>query len=160
MSAMTETLVADYFRSGTLPGLPNDHYIDGRFTPSTNGASLEIYDPGAGKVFTRVADASPDEVDRAVASAKEGLETWRRLKPAERGRVLLATAVKLRERAERLAVIEALQSGKTLAEARGDVGGAARLFEYYGGAADKIQGDSVPLGPDYLAITLFEPIGV
>ena len=160
MSATAETLVADYFRSGTLAGLPKDHYIDGRFAPSSNGASLDIHDPGAGKVFARVADASPEDVDRAVASAKRGLETWKRLKPAERGRVLLATAAKLREQAERLAVIEALHSGKTLAEARGDVGGAARLFEYYGGAADKIQGDSIPLGRDYMGFTLIEPVGV
>ena len=57
-------------------------------------------------------------------------------------------------------MIEALHSGKTLAEARGDVGGAARLFEYYGGAADKIQGDSIPLGRDYMGFTLIEPVGV
>src|SRR5215831_10963426 len=160
MSAIAETLVAEYFRSGTLSGLPKGHYIDGRFTPSSNGANLEIFDPGTGRAFTSVADASANDVDQSVASAQKGLETWKRLKPAERGRVLLATAAKLREQAERLAVIEALHSGKTLAEARGDVGGAARLFEYYGGAADKIQGDSIPLGRDYMGFTLIEPVGV
>jgi aldehyde dehydrogenase (NAD+) len=160
MPATAESLAAAYFRGGRIDGLPKDHFIDGRFTPSADGASLEIFDPGAGKAFTRVADGAPGDVDRAVASAQQGFAAWRRLKPAERGRVLLRAAQKLREQAERLAVIEALQSGKTLAEARGDVGGAARLFEYYGGAADKIQGDSIPLGRDYMGFTLIEPVGV
>src|SRR5262249_59256458 len=115
--------------------------------------------PGAGTAVARVADASPGDVDQAVASAKTGLETWKRLKPAERGRVLLAMAAKLREQAERLAVIEALHSGKTLAEARGDVGGAARLFEYYGGGGGQNPGGSNPPGPGHIGFTPIEPGG-
>jgi acyl-CoA reductase-like NAD-dependent aldehyde dehydrogenase len=160
MFASAETLVAEYFRTGTLSGLPMDHFIDGAFVPSSDGAELEILDPGRGEAFARVADASTADVDRAVESACQGLKAWRRAKPAERGRVLMRTAAALRDQAERLAVIEALHSGKTLPEARGDVGSAARLFEYYGGAADKIQGDSIPLGQDYFGFTLMEPVGV
>src|SRR5262249_62115182 len=101
--------------------------------------------PGAGTAVARVADASPGDVDQAVASAKTGLETWKRLKPAERGRVLLAMAAKLREQAERLAVIEALHSGKTLAEARGDVGGAGGAFAgLRGGPGQKPRGRHPP----------------
>src|SRR5262249_50837629 len=123
-------------------------------------ASMELFDPGFGRPFAQIAAANAAEIDEAVATARRGFEIWRRTKPAERGRVLQRAASRLREEAAKLAVIEALQSGKTLAEARGDVAGAARTFEYYGGAADKIQGDSIPLGPDYLALTLIEPIGV
>src|SRR5215813_4593136 len=107
MFASAETLVAEYFRTGTLAGLPKDHFIDGRFAPSSNGAELEILDPGRGEAFARVADASPADVDGAVASAAQGLMAWRRVKPAERGRVLMRTALGLRDQAERLAVIEA-----------------------------------------------------
>jgi len=157
---IAQTLVAEYFRSGTLSALPGDHFIDGSWAAPEGGARMDVFDPGAGKPFTAIAAGSAADIDKAVASAARGLAAWRRLRPAERGRVLLQVAQRIRENQGRLAVIEALQSGKTLAEARGDVGGAARLFEYYAGAVDKIQGDSIPLGPDYMALTVIEPVGV
>jgi acyl-CoA reductase-like NAD-dependent aldehyde dehydrogenase len=95
-----------------------------------------------------------------VVSARQGFEAWRRLRPVERGRILAKAAELILAQSDRLAVIEALDSGKTLAEARGDIRGAARLFEYYGGAVDKLQGDSIPLGLGNIALTLLEPLGV
>ena len=80
--------------------------------------------------------------------------------PAERGRILLAGADAIRRHADRLAVAEALDVGKPVGEADGDVRGAARAFEYYAGAVDKLQGDSIPLGNGYMAFTLNEPVGV
>jgi len=66
----------------------------------------------------------------------------------------------LRANADLLAVVESLDSGKSLAEAQGDVAGSARLFEYYAGAADKLDGRSVNLGGDSAAFTVREPVGV
>jgi aldehyde dehydrogenase (NAD+)/betaine-aldehyde dehydrogenase len=66
----------------------------------------------------------------------------------------------IREHADRLAVAESLDAGKPVGEAAGDVNGAARAFEYYAGAADKLQGETIPLGRDYVAMTLREPVGV
>ena len=80
--------------------------------------------------------------------------------PAERGRILHRAAALIRAQADRLAVVEALDSGKTLSEARGDVAGAARTFEYYAGACDKLQGDTIPLDAGHLAYTILEPVGV
>ena len=57
-------------------------------------------------------------------------------------------------------MVECLDSGKPLGEAEGDVAGAARAFEYYAGACDKLQGDNFPIGPDYLGYSLHEPVGV
>jgi acyl-CoA reductase-like NAD-dependent aldehyde dehydrogenase len=80
--------------------------------------------------------------------------------PAERGRILQRAAAIIRRDVERIAFVESLDSGKPLREAKGDVETAARYFEYYAGIADKPQGDTIPLGIDYLSFTLHEPVGV
>ena len=155
-----QRFVAEYFRTGTLAGLPTGHLIGGAWVEGTNRGRMDTVDPGAGRAFGSVPSGRAADVDRAVVSARSGFETWRRTRPAERGRILARAAGLIRERADYLAVVEALDSGKTLAEAKGDVGSAARCFEYYAGAADKIHGDSIPLGPGYLALTVQEPVGV
>lgn len=160
MSDLSSRLVAEYFQTGTLSGLPSRHFIGGQWVASAGGGEMESFDPGSGRAFTKFAAGNADDVDRAVVSARRGLEAWRRLRPVERGRVLAKAAEQILAQSDRLAVIEALDSGKTLAEAKGDIRGAARLFEYYGGAVDKLQGDSIPLGLGNIALTLLEPLGV
>lgn len=154
-------LVEEARRSGTLAGLPSGHFIDGRFVASVSGAQMESFDPGRGVAFARVAAGGNEDVGLAVAAARRALSgPWARLTPAARGEILMRASQLLRERAARFAVAETLDSGKLLAEAEGDVGGVVRCLAYYAGAADKLQGDSVPLGPDYLGLTIEEPVGV
>lgn len=154
-------LVEEARRSGTLAGLPTGHFIDGRFVASVSGAQMESFDPGRGVAFARVAAGGNEDVGLAVAAARQALSgPWARLTPAARGEILMRASHLLRERAARFAVVETLDSGKLLAEAEGDVGGVVRCLAYYAGAADKLQGDSVPLGPDYLGVTIEEPVGV
>ena len=163
MSAISPTLraLADQaLAEGSLPGLPSEHFIGGRWTPSASGARLAVQDPGCGRDFTEVAAGDAQDVDRAVRAARQALGAWGRARPAERGRVLQRAAERIRADAERLAVVETLDSGKRLSEALGDVLGAARTFEYYAGACDKLQGDTIPLGPGHLAYTVLEPAGV
>jgi acyl-CoA reductase-like NAD-dependent aldehyde dehydrogenase len=160
MSDLSSRLVAEYFQTGTLSGLPGGHFIGGRWVKSAGSGEMESFDPGSGRAFTKFAAGNADDVDQAVVSARRGLGAWRRLRPVERGRVLAKAAELILAQSDRLAVIEALDSGKTLAEAKGDIRGAARLFEYYGGAVDKLQGDSIPLGLGSIALTLLEPLGV
>lgn len=155
-----ETLISTYFQTGSLPDLPADHFIDGRFVAPVNGGRMESFDPGRGRVFAEFARGDAEDVDRAVESAVRGLEIWRRRTPAERCRVLNDISCILRANADFLAVVESLDSGKSLAEAQGDVAGSARLFEYYAGAADKLDGRSVNLGGDSAAFTVREPVGV
>ncbi|MBL8830893.1 MAG: aldehyde dehydrogenase family protein [Rhodospirillales bacterium] len=122
---------------------------------------MDVCDPGTASIFAQVAAGDAADIDAAVLAAQRALKgPWGRIVPAERGRILARAAAMIRAEAERLAVVETLDSGKRLVEARGDVAGAARAFEYYAGACDKLQGDSIPLGPDYLAYTLNEPAGV
>ena len=148
-------------RTGTLPDLPTQHFIDGHWCASAHGAMMDSWDPGTGKVFLRFAAGGAAEVDAAVDAARRALGgPWSRLKPAERAHLLRAVAAGLRAQADVLAVAETLDSGKRLAEAQGDVRSAAACFDYYAGACDKFHGDTLPLGPDYLAYTVHEPIGV
>lgn len=156
-----DTLLATARSTGTLPGLPDGHFIAGGFMPSADGRVLQSFDPGRAEPFATFARGGAAEVDAAVDSARGTfLRTWRDTAPAERGRILHRAAGLIRQEADRLAVVECLDSGKPLAEAEGDVRGAARAFEYYAGACDKLQGDSFPLGPSYLGYSIREPVGV
>ncbi len=143
--------------------LPDGHFIDGEYTrASTNSERvLNSYDPGSGLVFSRFSRGSIDDINDAVLSAKNTFEqSWRGFSGAKRGAILLAIAALIRQHASALALIETLDCGKPLNEAQGDVMGAARCFEYYAGACDKLQGDTYPLGQGYLSYSEPEPIGV
>lgn len=161
MTTSMGALVHEALTTGTLPGLPSRHFINGRFEPSASCATTETFDPGSGRSFATFAAGDAEDVDRAVRAARAALNgPWRSMTPAERGRVLQRAAELVREQAERLAVVECLDCGKPLGEAQGDVAGVARTFEFYAGACDKLHGDSLPLGRDYVAYTLNEPAGV
>ncbi|WP_025130348.1 aldehyde dehydrogenase family protein [Pseudomonas sp. PH1b] len=161
MSRVAEALIGEYFASGTLAQLPSRHFINGQWCSPASGRQLETFDPGTGRAFAAVAAGDAEDVELAVAAADKAMnETWRKVLPVERSRILQRAAEGIRTNAERLAIVECLDNGKTLDEARGDVRSAARLFEYYAGAADKLQGDSIPLGPDYVSFTHLEPVGV
>jgi aldehyde dehydrogenase (NAD+) len=124
--------------------------------------TVSVRNPATGVELARVAAGGDREIDAAVTAARDALEnpTWARAHPAARGRILLAAAGLIRADTERLALLEAQDTGKPLRQARADVSTAARYFEFYGGAADKILGETIPLGPDLLDFTLREPIGV
>lgn len=160
MNAAVESLIRQVSETGTLKGLPDKHFIAGQYRAMSN-EHLECYDPGTSKAFAKISAGGSEEVHEAVAAAKSALEAvWIDALPAERGRILQKTAERIRQKADYLAVVESLDAGKTLSEARGDVNNAARTFEYYAGAADKMQGDTFPVGNNCLAYTIHEPIGV
>src|SRR6185369_2871224 len=99
---------------------------------------------------------------RAVDAAHNALESkaWGGAAPAERGRVMFRIAQALRDRAEELATLESRDNGKPLRQSRTDLQVAARYFEFFGGVADKIMGNTIPIGPGFLDYTVREPIGV
>ncbi|GAB4359581.1 MAG: aldehyde dehydrogenase family protein [Kiloniellaceae bacterium] len=159
--AAKQDLAAIALATGTLPDLPCGHFIDGAFCPAASGRTMESFDPGRAEAFAAFARGDAGDVNAAVDSARRAFaQVWRDTAAAERGRILQRAAELLRAEAARFAVVESLDSGKPLAEAEGDVRGAARAFEYYAGACDKLQGDTFPLGPDYLGYSLHEPVGV
>src|SRR4029450_13101491 len=136
--------------------------INGERTGASDGGTFEVFNPSTGETLATVAKATRDDVNRAVQAAQAAMEskTWGGLAPAERGRIMQRIAATLRERAEDLAKLESLDNGKPLRQARTDVQVAARYFEFFAGIADKIMGNTIPLGPGYLDFTVREPIGV
>ncbi|MDQ6433856.1 aldehyde dehydrogenase family protein [Mesorhizobium sp. LHD-90] len=156
-----DNLLRDVLRSGVLADLPDRHFIDGAWRPASGGGVMESFDPGRASPHAVFAAGDEEDVAAAVAAAKRAGEgAWKKALPRERGRILSRTAELIRQNSERLAIAEVLDSGKTISEARGDVAGAARCFDYYAGAADKNEGKSFPLGEDYSSFSLNEPVGV
>jgi aldehyde dehydrogenase (NAD+)/betaine-aldehyde dehydrogenase len=156
----SDRMISTYFETGTLPDLPRDHFIDGVFVAADSGNRMESFDAGTGEAFAEFAAGTAADVDHAVTSATKGFEVWRKTPPARRCAILNEAARLMRAEAHWMTVVESLDSGKTLAEAQGDVAGSARLFEYYAGAADKLDGRSVNLGNGNAAFTVREPVGV
>jgi aldehyde dehydrogenase (NAD+) len=136
--------------------------LNGERAQASDGLTFDVFDPSSGDVLATVAKATKADVDRAVAAAHAALESkaWGGLAPAERGRIMLRIAQALRDRAEELATLESRDNGKPLRQARTDVQVAARYFEFFAGIADKIMGETIPLGPGFLDYTIREPIGV
>jgi len=136
--------------------------INGERVPASDGGTFDVHDPSTGELITAVAKATPNDVRSAVASARAALEskTWGGLAPAERGRMMWRVAQMIREQAEELSVLESRDNGKPLRQARTDVQVAARYFEFFAGIADKIMGNTIPIGPGFLDYTVREPIGV
>jgi len=135
-------------------------YIGGEWMPASDGGRFETVDPATEESITEVAEATAEDVDRAVAAAREAFPAWRDTDPDERGRIVHRIGELVREHREELAALESLDQGKPLSQAKSDMDGAARYFEYYAGAADKLEGTSVPVGADGIDFTLREPYGV
>lgn len=154
-------LAATTLATGTLTGLPSRHWIDGGWHDAASGRTMESFDPGSGKAFASFARGDAADVQAAVDAALAAMTgRWRGITPSERGRILMRTAELIRANAEFYAVVECLDCGKPVGEARVDVASAARAFEYYAGACDKMHGLTIPLGHDYLAYSVNEPVGV
>jgi acyl-CoA reductase-like NAD-dependent aldehyde dehydrogenase len=136
--------------------------IDGQRTNASDSGTFEVCDPSSGELLATVAKATKADVDRAVLAAHRALEAkaWGGAAPAERGRIMIRIAQALRDQAEELATLESRDNGKPLRQARTDVQVAARYFEFFAGIADKIMGNTIPLGPGFLDYTVREPIGV
>jgi aldehyde dehydrogenase (NAD+) len=128
---------------------------------AATGATLPVEDPSTGQTVAQIARGTAADIDAAVAAAQAALVGgWGARDATDRGRCLTALGRLVAERAEALARIEAQDVGKPLAQARADALALARYLEYYGGAADKLMGETIPYRPGYTVYTLREPHGV
>ncbi|MFF2653563.1 aldehyde dehydrogenase family protein [Streptomyces sp. NPDC058045] len=136
--------------------------IDGRRAPAADGRTFDVLDPSDGSAIARVALAGEKDVDQAVAAARTAgtAPDWAGMRAADRGRLLHRIATAIRYQGEDLARLESRDTGKPLGQAVADVEAAARYFEFYAGAADKLGGTTIPLGPGLIDYTVLEPIGV
>ena len=135
--------------------------VGGRWQRCAGGRTLTLVNPSHGTPLAEIARGEAADVDAAVAAAQAALDgEWGRLSAAERGRLLLKTSAAVLERADELARLEALDVGKPLKQGRADAVALARYLEFYGGAADKVMGETIPFAHGYAAFTWREPHGV
>jgi len=137
------------------------HFIGGQWVAALGGETLPVIDPSSGEVFDQLARGTAADIDRAVAAARAALDgAWGRLTATERGRILSRMSALILERHEALSQLEARDTGKPLTQARNDITVAARYFEFYGGAADKLHGQQLPYLNDHHVVVMHEPYGV
>ncbi|WP_432705614.1 aldehyde dehydrogenase family protein [Actinoallomurus iriomotensis] len=138
-------------------------YLDGVWTNSSTGATSTTLNPFDATVLEMVAEASADDVDRAVAAARAAFDSgpWPRTPATERGRTLARIADLLQRDRESIARTESLDTGKTLKEGRADVDDVTAVFRYYAGLAGTHAGRVVDPGrPDVVSRITHEPVGV
>lgn len=135
--------------------------VGGKWLPPAGGGTIQLLDPSTGKPLARIARGTAEDIDAAVAAAQDARRgPWGKLTAAERGRLMLTLSRLILDRVDDLARIEARDVGKPLKQARADAVAMARYFEFYGGAADKVMGHSIPYLDGYTVWTLREPHGV
>ncbi|BCN40417.1 aldehyde dehydrogenase [Alicycliphilus denitrificans] len=136
-------------------------FIDGRFVDAESGETLPTLNPHDNTPIVDVAMAGKADVDKAVQAAQRALPAWSAMAAMDRGRILLRLADLIESHAEELARLESLDTGHPIRDSRGlDVPRTAVNFRYFGGMADKLQGDQIPVEAGFLNYTLREPIGV
>jgi len=137
------------------------HFINGRHVAGRTGETMAVLAPATGEEFTRIACGNADDVDDAVRAARAAFEgSWGRLTAAERGRLIARLALKVQDRFDELAALEARDTGKPMGQRRADIEATVRYFEFYGGAADKVHGHVIPFLPGYTVNVVHEPYGV
>ena len=135
--------------------------IGGAWRAGDSGETLPLLNPSNGSLLAEIARGNADDINAAVAAARAALDgPWGQLTAAERGRILLKMSALTLERADELARLEALDVGKPLKQGRADAVAMARYLEFYGGAADKVHGETIPFANGYTALTIREPHGV
>src|SRR5260370_35580857 len=122
----------------------------------------EVINPFDASVIRRVPDATAADVGRAVGAGRAAFDEgpWRRLAARERGTFLFRIAEAIRARAADFAEAETRNRGKPIGEAEFDIADAAHCFEYYGGMASKIHGETLDVPDNALSMVVREPVGV
>jgi len=137
--------------------------IDGAWVDASDGGTFDSTNPTNGEVWSRVPEATAQDVDRAVRAAHTAFTSgpWASMTPTDRGKCLRRLAELLAEQSEELGRIESIDTGKMLKETRWQAKYIAEFFQFYAGCADKISGETLPIDkPDLFVFTKREPLGV
>jgi betaine-aldehyde dehydrogenase len=135
-------------------------YFDGGWQASACGRSIDVECPSTGQSLGQVPDADAADVARVVTSARAGFAAWRDVPAAERARVVRAAAQVIREHAEELAWLDAVDCGVAYQAMLHDAMVSADYMDYFAGLAIELKGSTIPVGPGWLNYTLREPLGV
>ncbi len=144
-----------------MPFDPAHCFIGGAWCATRSGRTLPLANPSTGEAICDIARGAAADIDAAVAAAAAARAgDWGRMTATERGRVLSRIGQAVLARTDDLARLEAMDVGKPLAQARADAVALARYMEFYGGAADKVMGETIPYLGGYTVYTLREAHGV
>lgn len=137
-------------------------FINGDWVGARSGATRAILNPASAEVLAEVPEAGPADVDDAVAAARRAFDSgpWRNTTALDRGKMLLRLSELVRAKAELFAELDTLNNGKPIAESRFDATDTSNCFEYYGGMATKIHGESLTVPANSVSFVVKEPIGV
>ena len=136
-------------------------FIDGKWCQSSDKATYEVINPANEEVIGYASKATPEDVDKALKSAEKGMEVWKKTAPWQRSYIIRRIADKMREKQDVLAKWMTLEVGKPLAEAKGEIGGAADIFEWNAEETKRIYGQTVESRfEDTRVHVYYQPVGV
>ncbi|MBN9408499.1 MAG: NAD-dependent succinate-semialdehyde dehydrogenase [Burkholderiales bacterium] len=136
-------------------------FIDGQWQDAAEGKTLAVFNPATGKEIGRVAHASKVDLDKALAAAQKGFETWRDMTAAERSKIMRKAAALMRERAGDIGRLITQEQGKPVAEGKGEALAAADIIEWFAEEGFRIYGRIVPSrgGLHVRQMVLKDPVG-
>ena len=136
-------------------------FTDGKWHQSSNGETYEVLNPANEEIIGHASKASPQDVEKALKSAEKGLEVWKKTPPWQRAYILRRIADKMREKQDILAKWMTLEVGKPFAEAKGEVNGAADIYEWNAEETKRIYGQTVESRfEDTRVHVYYQPVGV
>ncbi len=137
-------------------------FINGKWENAASGKTFPTNNPATTEVIANIAEGGAEDIDRAVNAARAALDgPWGKMNASERGRIIWKMGERILARAEELAKLETMDNGKTITESsKIDIPYSADLYFYYGGAASKLEGHTIPVNGPYFCYTLREPLGV
>jgi acyl-CoA reductase-like NAD-dependent aldehyde dehydrogenase len=146
---------------GSVFEAPHDALIGAVFVPARSGARMRVSNPANGALLAQVAACGAADIDDAVKAARRAFEgAWSHLAPTERGRLLRRVAELIRSHAQKLALLDTRDAGRPIRDTTNDLIRAADIFDFFGGACDKLRGATLPVPPGFIARTVREPYGV
>ena len=142
--------------------MKTDLFINNEWRPAAAGRRFAVENPATEEVIAEVAQGDAADIDDAVGAARACFdsEAWRGLSGRRRGRMLALAADLLEGRLDEFARLETAHNGKTLFESKIELGMTVNTLRYYGGWADKITGDTLPVEGPFFCYTRREPVGV
>ena len=136
-------------------------FIDGKWQQAEKKETYDVINPATEEIIGKASKASSIEVQKALKSAEKGLQVWKNTPPWQRAYILRKIADLMREKKEVLAKWLTLEVGKPLAEAVGEVGGSADIFEWNAEETKRIYGQTVESRfPDTRVHVYYQPVGV
>jgi succinate-semialdehyde dehydrogenase/glutarate-semialdehyde dehydrogenase len=136
-------------------------YVAGEWRPASSGGTRPVVNPANEEEIGTIADASADDLDKALSAAQHGFSVWRNTGSWDRAAKLRKVAELIRERVETIAAIMSLETGKPVAEAKGETGAAADQFEWYSEETKRIYGQTIEARTaDGRMAVIYQPVGV